>query len=33
MLRGTRIIGGAEAAAYTNAVDGLRRCVHRPGLF
>lgn len=29
MLRGTRVISGDEARAYTNAIDTLRGCLHR----
>jgi hypothetical protein len=29
MLRGTRVIMGDEARAYTGAIDTLRGCLHR----
>lgn len=29
MLKGTRILMGDEAKAYTDTIDTLRRCLHR----
>lgn len=29
MLRGTRVLTGADAIAYTSAINTLRGCLHR----